>query len=99
MARGASRTLEDLFAATKAVSHDDGCFVRGADGRQQHALPDLLRDSELLPFVSEGACHATASRSRIMAARSKDAVRALARSPHAAILVLRRGRSRDKSSW
>ena len=57
----ARRVLGDLLAAAEAVGDEDGFGRSGADGGQENALADGLRDSEFFAFEAEGACHAAAA--------------------------------------
>ena len=53
--RAAARVLADLFAAAESVGDKDGLGSSGADGGQQHAFTERLRDSKFLALEAEGA--------------------------------------------
>jgi hypothetical protein len=62
--------LPDLLAAAEAICHDYGFRRRASHRRQQHALADRLRYSELVALESEWPGHSTAARIRALQLRS-----------------------------
>src|SRR5438552_4320692 len=60
--RAPTRTLIDLFPATKSVRYDQGILARGANGGQQHAFSDRLRNLVLLLIEPKRSGHPAAAR-------------------------------------
>ena len=62
MHRSCVCVLRDLFRATKPVRDDEGVGGGRADGGQQDAVAEGLRDFVLIGFKAEGPGHAAAAR-------------------------------------
>ena len=61
MEGAAGSVLGDLFAAAEAVADEEIACAGGADGGEQDAVAEGLRDVELVGLEAEGAGHAAAA--------------------------------------